>query len=372
MGVRRQRTKNPPVLSHEYLIQNHADIVSCVAMVFIVGLMFQVSSPIASLFVAMQHNVTVNGSDNVQFSYYTYGPKDTFAIFFYMLICVVIHAVIQEYVLDKINRKMHLSKLKHSKFNESGQLITFYAASIIWGADIIIREAYISNINALWEDYPHAEVPFIVKFYFIIQIAYWLHCFPELYFQKIKKEEIPARVLYTSLYLTTIITAYLLNFTRVALCMLVLHYTVDFVFHFARSMHFGEKQKFASNVFMVWNVLFVIVRFTIITLAFLTFWYGLEKTSQSSINFATGNFNTMLVRIICLSGVCLLQGWMMWKFINFHIVRIRERDVTASYRKSMSPKKKQAKIRDSNADFNHHNSATENGSVRSRGRGKKN
>jgi translocating chain-associated membrane protein 1 len=34
--------KNPPILSHEFVIQNHADIVSCVAMVFVVGLMVQV------------------------------------------------------------------------------------------------------------------------------------------------------------------------------------------------------------------------------------------------------------------------------------------------------------------------------------------
>lgn len=34
--------KNPPILSHEFVIQNHADIVSCFAMVFVVGLMVQV------------------------------------------------------------------------------------------------------------------------------------------------------------------------------------------------------------------------------------------------------------------------------------------------------------------------------------------
>ena len=43
MAIRRPKTnKNPPILSHEFVIQNHADIVSCVAMVFVVGLMFQV------------------------------------------------------------------------------------------------------------------------------------------------------------------------------------------------------------------------------------------------------------------------------------------------------------------------------------------
>jgi translocating chain-associated membrane protein 1 len=35
-------TKNPPILSHEFIIQNHGDIVSCVAMLFVVGLMVQV------------------------------------------------------------------------------------------------------------------------------------------------------------------------------------------------------------------------------------------------------------------------------------------------------------------------------------------
>ena len=44
MGIRRPKNnKNPPIFSHEFVIQNHADIVSCVAMVFVIGLMFQVS-----------------------------------------------------------------------------------------------------------------------------------------------------------------------------------------------------------------------------------------------------------------------------------------------------------------------------------------
>ncbi len=41
--------------------------------------------------------------------------------------------------LQKLNRKMHLSKVKHSKFNESGQLLVFYVVSAVWGTDIIIR-----------------------------------------------------------------------------------------------------------------------------------------------------------------------------------------------------------------------------------------
>lgn len=48
MAIRKKSSKSPPILSHEFILQNHADIVSCVAMVFLLGLMFEVSPPRAS------------------------------------------------------------------------------------------------------------------------------------------------------------------------------------------------------------------------------------------------------------------------------------------------------------------------------------
>lgn len=42
MPSRRKSGKNAPILSHEFVITNHGDIVSCICMVFMIGLMFQV------------------------------------------------------------------------------------------------------------------------------------------------------------------------------------------------------------------------------------------------------------------------------------------------------------------------------------------
>lgn len=39
----RKSNKKPPVLSHEFIIQNHADIVSCVMVVFVFGMVVPVS-----------------------------------------------------------------------------------------------------------------------------------------------------------------------------------------------------------------------------------------------------------------------------------------------------------------------------------------
>merc|ERR1712012_714787 len=184
MAVKRRSTKNPPIFSHEFVIQNHADIVACVAMVFVVGLMFQVSSPLASLFIALHHNVTVpvevQAGQIQDVTYYAAGIKDFPAIFFYLLIAIVMHQIIQEYLLDKMNRKLHLSKVKHAKFNESGQLLAFYLISVIWAGDILFREN-LFHVRSLWDGYPHVLMTFMFKFFFIVQISYWLHIFPELY-----------------------------------------------------------------------------------------------------------------------------------------------------------------------------------------------
>jgi len=341
MAPRRTKSsKNPPILSQEFLIQNHADIVSCVAIVFIVGLMFQATAPVASLFITMHHNVTVNDTAGEEITLYTPGAKDLCAGFFYLLICIVVHAVVQEYVLDKLNRKMHLSKVKHSKFNESGQLLAFYFGSAAWGAHILLTENYITKLSQLWEGYPHFQMPFIIKFYFIIQIAYWLHNYPELYFQKVRKEEIPARVKYSTVYSAIIIAAYILNMNKVALCMLVLHYTVESLYHMAKLCHFSDKLQAANSLFLAYDVLFVLVRLGTITLAVLTFWYGLAQSSVSSIDFAVGNFNTPIIRLGCLAAVCISQAVLMFYFMTFHLRKLRER--SPSSKKPRSPTKKKS------------------------------
>merc|ERR1712012_310823 len=329
MAVKRRSTKNPPIFSHEFVIQNHADIVACVAMVFVVGLMFQVSSPLASLFIALHHNVTVpvevQAGQIQDVTYYAAGARDMPAIFFYLLIAIVMHQIIQEYLLDRVNRKLHLSKIKHAKFNESGQLLSFYIVSLLWAGDIIMRENLFS-IRQLWEGYPHNQMTFMFKFFYIVQIAYWLHVYPELYFQKVKKEDMPARISYASLYLVFIGAAYMFSYTRVALCLLVLQYFTEAVFHASRLLSYADKGEVARPIYRLHDMLFVLTRLGSIILAVVTFWHGLAKfpTEEQVINWHSGTFNTFVFRITALVSLCVLQAWLMMNFITFQLKKRRE------------------------------------------------
>jgi len=257
--------------------------------------------------------------------FYTAGLKDVPAVFFYLLISVVMHAIIQEYLLDKVNKKLHLSKVKFNKFNESGQLLAFYLVSLFWGGDLILRENLL-NVASIWEGYPHNNMTFLFKFFFIIQISYWLHIFPELYFQKTKKEDMPPKIQYAVLYLAFIVASYVFRFTRLALVLLVIHYLAETVFHICRILAYSEKTSISSKLFKLGDLLFVLARLSSVILAVLTFWFGLAKlpAEQQSLDIAAGNFNTGLIRLNSLIAVCFLQAWLMWNFIVFQFKRMRE------------------------------------------------
>lgn len=69
------------------------------------------------------------------------------------------------------------------------------------------RENILLNISSLWEQYP-VPMSASLKLFFIAQLSYWLHCYPELYFQRIKKEEILQRILHATIGLAFTSAAY--------------------------------------------------------------------------------------------------------------------------------------------------------------------
>merc|ERR1711997_1405132 len=186
----------------------------------------------------------------------------------------------------------------------------------------------------------HNNMTFLFKFFFIIQISYWLHIFPELYFQKVKREEMPAKIQYAILYLTFIVASYVFRFTRLSLVLLVIHYLAEAVFHLCRLLAYTEKTSVSSKLFKLGDLLFVLARFSSVILAVLTFWFGLSKVpaEQQVVDSETGNFNTGLIRLNSLVAVCLLQAWLMWNWIMFQVKRMREAKPSSSSSSSSASK----------------------------------
>jgi len=332
-GIGRKTSKNPPILSHEFIIQNHADIISCVAMVFVVGLMNESTAPLATAFISLHHNVT--GEDpsreipNGKPFTYIAGIKDYCAIFFYTLTCIIIHAIIQEFLLDKMSKKFHLSKYKLSLFNESGQLGIFYLVSFAWGTNVILKEEYFKRFSLLWEGFPVHPMTFLHKFYFIIQMAYYLHMLPELYFQKVKKEEQQPKIVHSIIGFTLIFLAYTFGFQRIAIVLLTLHYLAEVVAHIFQLISVFDRDEKLIKARIVNSVSFVFVRFATMVIGVLTLYYGVANSSHKFRGF------------IALIGLMVLQGYFIFSFITEQLKAKREAKREAKQQANLQKKKTQ-------------------------------
>ncbi|MEQ2177570.1 hypothetical protein GOODEAATRI_004908 [Goodea atripinnis] len=90
---------------------------------------------------------------------------------------------------------------------------------------------------------------FEVKFFYLTQLAYWLHALPELYFQKVRKVS-----------------------------------------------RGGPGNRRSSGVFDLWAASFVFTRMATLTLMFLAVGFGLARSENQGLDLEMGNFNTVLIR----------------------------------------------------------------------------
>ncbi|XP_030751449.1 translocating chain-associated membrane protein 1-like 1 [Sitophilus oryzae] len=338
--VRKSSNKNPPILSHEFVIQNHADIVSCVAMVFVVGLMVQATTPLASVFITLHHNVT---GDHGDIPLYLPGFKDTAAVFFYSLICIIVHAILQEYVLDKISKKLHLSKSKLAIFSTSGQLSAFYLLSAGWGLDIALREHLIPDFGRIWSEYP-TPMFFLFKMYIIVQLAYSLHELPELYFQKVKKEEWTKKGTLSLAGFVLVLIPYVLNFNRLLVVLLVLNHTAQLVYHGAQLLQTVDKEeKFTKVTRLASTVVQIVACLGSTIIAVLTLWYGLSLRENQVLDIQNGQFNVPLIRFSVLAGIIVLQTYLIFKVFSQEISRSKESVSATTVPKPRAQKKEKSK-----------------------------
>ncbi|KAF5923840.1 translocating chain-associated membrane protein 1-like 1 [Diceros bicornis minor] len=345
MAFRKKSTKNPPVLSHEFILQNHADLVACVGMFFVLGLMFEGTAEASIVFITLQHSVPFPAGEDpakeLKFLYH-YGIKDLATVFFYMLVAVIIHATLQEYVLDKINRRMQFPKAKQSRFNEAGQFSAFYLVSCVWGTFILISENCLSDPTLIWGAHSHNVMTFQMKFFYISQLAYWFHAFPELYFQRTKKQDLPRQLVYIGLHLFHIAGAYLLYLNHLGLVLLMLHYFVEFLSHICDLFYFSD-EKYQKEM-SLWAVVFILGRLVTLTVSVLSVGFHLAGGQNRNPDAISGNVNVLAAKIAVLSSSCTIQAYITWNLVNVQLQRWKEEDAVLQ---APSVKKKRTKGRSS-------------------------
>lgn len=117
--------------------------------------------------------------------------------------------------------------MKTTKFTESGHQVIFALYSVVHAAYVIMEFVqhhsdlkryyyfyiFLKNYYRIWLGYPdeHKYMSLNMKLFALIQIAYWIHQFPEFYLQKFKREDIKSRALYSTIYIVLLSAAYFMQ-----------------------------------------------------------------------------------------------------------------------------------------------------------------
>ncbi|XP_037364153.1 translocating chain-associated membrane protein 1-like 1 [Talpa occidentalis] len=345
MAFRKKSAKNPPVLSQEFILQNHADLVACLGMFFVLGLMFEGTAEVSIVFITLQHSVSAPGAQGPASearSLYQYGVKDLATVFFYMLVVIILHATLQEYVLDKFNRRMQFPKAKQSRFNESGQFSAFYLVSCVWGTFILASEDCLADPALLWRARAHRVMTFQMKFFYIAQLAYWFHAFPELYFQRTKKQDLPRQLVYIGLHLFHIAGAYLLYLNHLGLLLLMLHYFVEFLSHICDLLYFSDDRY--QKELSLWAVVFILGRLVTLMVSAVTVGFHLAGAQSPGPDALAGDVNVLAAKIAVLASSCTIQAYITWNLFSAQLQRWVREEATLQ---APSGKKKRTKGRSS-------------------------
>jgi len=223
-----------------------------------------------------------------------------------------------------------MSRSRLARFSESAQLAPFALYSLGHAGYILYELGVHKDFSLLWAGYPeaHRYVLLNYKLFFILQISFWLHQFPEFYFQKLKSEEIRERTVYSVLFLGFITTAYFFSFTRLALVLLAIEYASLSILHVSRIFYFAGKSPNSARYFRIWNLAFIVVRLSSMVISVLVLFYGLRSKETPYVNLETGNFNTHVIRLNSLLFLLVTQLYLIYQFARFHFGRWTSRSTT--------------------------------------------
>jgi len=330
----KKKTKNPPILSHEFVIQNHADILAVVLMAVFGGLLLPATKEFCKRFIEYQYafvpedteGETVRNTFGKSSSQFGRGLLDCLAIFFQTIILIIFQAVIHDYFLEKYSKRFHLSKTKHSRFHDSAHLLIWFVCSSIYSINIIINHNMLADLSSIWTSYPETLMPWEVKAFMIVQISYWLHSYPELYFHKVRKDELFYRIRYYSLHLIFVLFAYILHLWKLSILLISLHYVTEATFHLSRLTDFADKKQlfnFSSNC---WTAMFTFTRIITIVSSFYVYFIGFSSIESQGIDIEAGIFNSSSIRLVSFSAIGILQIWLMTSFFNMLVRRRREEE----------------------------------------------
>ncbi|ORX92973.1 longevity assurance proteins LAG1/LAC1 [Basidiobolus meristosporus CBS 931.73] len=180
----------------------------------LLGDVFQV--PIAAKFLRLQYRIPGKNT-------YGKGLDDAYTVAFWVVMFTFLRAAVMKYVFLPLTTVLKITgSSRRTRFLEQAWQLTYFACSWTLGMYIMYNSAYWFNPRYFWIDYPHVNIPYLTKWYYLVTIGYWLQQFFVLGIEKPRKDHV-VMTIHHCITCALLLSSYFTNFTRIGnavLCMM--------------------------------------------------------------------------------------------------------------------------------------------------------
>ncbi|KAL9085178.1 MAG: hypothetical protein Q9165_007709 [Trypethelium subeluteriae] len=236
---------------------------------------------------------------------YTQGWDDLYMVAFWLVIFTGLRVAVMDYVLSPFAQLWGIQKKKtRVRFAEQAWLLCYDTPSWSLGMYLMYNSNYWLNLHELWTDFPTREMTGGLKWYYLVQFAFWLQQIVVVNIEERRKD-------YSQMFTHHIITCFLLfgsygyYQTKVGNVILCLMDVVDIILPTAKCLKylgFHTAPDIAFGVFILtWiiarHVLYLTVCWTIHADVPYTMLYGCYD-SMSGARTSTDGGNEILRHIL--------------------------------------------------------------------------
>ncbi|KAI7901593.1 TLC domain-containing protein [Cokeromyces recurvatus] len=158
-------------------------------------------------------------------------------LFFYFCVFTFLRAATMEFVLKPFSVFMKIPKSKKLRFAEQSWLVIYYTISFTSGLILFYNSPTWNDTSYFWRHYPVWELERHLKYYYLLQFAFWIQQPFVLQIEAPRKDYVEYMIHHINTLLLVGLS-YACNFTRVGLAVFVSMDLPDVLLCLAKTLHY--------------------------------------------------------------------------------------------------------------------------------------
>lgn len=190
---------------------------------------------------------------------YIQGSDDALFVLGWLVLMTAIRATIIECVYEFVTRLRVMSRKASMRFAEQAFLLTYDFTSFSMGMNILVNSSYWLNFEELWSTWPSREISGELKWYYLVQLAFWLQQLLAINLEK-RRKDFGQMFLHHCVTSFLMYVAYAYRWTNVGNVILCIMDVVDFLLPLAKMLKYLHFEAACNTMFGIFLTTWLVAR----------------------------------------------------------------------------------------------------------------